>query len=339
MQIDPGAYIAELLYENDTVSLPGFGSFVKAYKGANIDYVQGEIKPPASALNFNSNLVVNDGLLVRFLKKKHGLPISKAEQVVKDYVSDLKQKLENKEFVTFSGLGRLYKDFEGNFKFLPESTNFNTDSFGLPDLQFYPIARPFSETGKSTVMTTPPTKSETVSNSIADWFANNLLWIGLAVVLVVFTTIYLTMFRNKGDQNNQVSGLEQERLNVSPGDSEGDYEIVDDFYDDEDAPIASDDLPPADPPEEVDTEAPTLSPREKVAVIIIGKFGKQSNVDKLVKRIYEAGYEPYTDKEGSLTVVGVQMVYEEDSKVYSTLEKVRNKFEPDAEILRMGKEK
>ncbi len=338
MQIDPGAYIAELLFENDTVSLPGFGSFIKAYKSANIDYVQGEIKPPASALSFNQNLVMNDGLLVRFLKKKHGLPIANAEQVVQEYIAELKLKLEKKEFITFPGLGRLYKDFEGNFKFLPENTNFNTDTYGLPDLQFYPVSRPFTESGKSTDMTSPTKKSDTFTQGVADWFTDNLLWVGLAAVLVVFAAIYMTMFRNPAKDATATINPETERINISPADAEDDYEVVDDFYDDEDAALPDDELPPADPPAEEDSEAPTLSADEKVAVIIIGKFGKQSNVDKLVKRIYEAGYEPYTDKEGKLTVVGVQMIYEEESKVYSTLEKVRNKFEKDAEILRMGRE-
>lgn len=333
MQIDPGAYIAELLYKNDTVSLPGFGSFIKAYKNADIDYVQGEIKPPSSALSFNNNLVMDDGLLAKFLKKKHGLPLPKAEQIVQDYINELKQKVENKEFITFPGLGRLYRDFEGNFKFLPESTNFNTETYGLPDLHFYPVAK--TQTIPETTAPVNYSASEKVSNRIADWFAKNLIVVLVAVGLVLFATVYIVFFKNKPQPDPLISEVDSERINVSPSDTAGDYEVVDDYYDDEDAPMADNSTPqPEESPEENDV--PKLSPKEKTAVIIIGKFGKQSNVDRLVKKIYEAGYEPYTDKEGKLTVVGIQMIYEQDDEVHQTLSKVQNKFEPDAEILKMG---
>lgn len=335
MEIDPGAYIAELLFEHDTVSLPGFGSFVKAYKDASIDYVQGEIKPPGSALNFNRNLVMDDGLLIKILKKKHGLPVSRAEKVVEKYVADLKNRLEKKEFLTFHGLGRLYKDFEGNFKFLPESHNFNADTFGLPDLHFYPVSRPFTESVNTKSSNPPSTKSEKVTNTIADWFTKNLLWVSAAALIVVISAIYLAVFKNNAQSKTNGEPPANERVNVSPSDNQSDYEVVDDNMDDEGAPVAEDQQPASADAQTENSEAPTLSPNEKVAVIIIGKFGNQSNVDKLVKRIFEAGYEPYTDKEGKLTVVGVQMVYDSESEVQSTLKKIRKKFEPGAKILKM----
>jgi nucleoid DNA-binding protein len=333
MQIDPGTYIAELLFEHDTVSLPGFGSFVKASKDANIDYVQGEIKPPSSALNFNKNLVIDDGVLVKFLKEKHGIPLPRAEKIVEEYVADLKNRIEKKEFISFPGLGRLYKDFEGNFKFLPESTNFNTDTFGLPDLHFYPVSRtaPVAEPG----ITPQANSSGNVTNTIAEWFTKNLMWVVAAAFVVIVTAIYLIVFKNKPNPNLPITDTEVERVNVSPSDSAGDYEVIDDYYDDEDASTGADaEQQPEEYPE--DSEGPILSPGEKTAIIIIGKFGNQSNIDKLVKRIYEKGYEPYTDKEGKLTVVGIQMVYEEDNEVYSTLTKIQKVFEPDAEIYKMG---
>ena len=43
--------------------------------------------------------------------------------------------------VNIPGVGRLYKDFESNIQFIPDSTNFNKDSFGLPTIKFYPILR------------------------------------------------------------------------------------------------------------------------------------------------------------------------------------------------------
>lgn len=229
----------------------------------------------------------------------------------------------------------MYKDFEGNFKFLPESHNFNADTFGLPDLHFYPVSRPFTESVNTKSSNPPSTKSEKVTNTIADWFTKNLLWVSAAALIVVISAIYLAVFKNNAESKTSGEAVANERVNVSPSDNQSDYEVVNDYDDDEGAPTGDEQQPPPPDPQAEGSEAPTLSPNEKVAIIIIGKFGNQSNVDKLVKRIFEAGYEPYTDKEGKLTVVGVQMVYDAESEVQSTLKKIRKKFEPGAKILKM----
>ena len=61
--MDIGQCIAELLYEQESVSLPGLGSFTSRYKPAAIDHVQGKLSPPTKEIEFNANLVLDDGLL------------------------------------------------------------------------------------------------------------------------------------------------------------------------------------------------------------------------------------------------------------------------------------
>ena len=53
----------------------------------------------------------------------------------------VKAAIERREIVVFPKVGRLYKDYEQNLQFLADNTNFNVDSFGLPDVQFYPITQ------------------------------------------------------------------------------------------------------------------------------------------------------------------------------------------------------
>lgn len=334
MQTDISVYIADLLFHHDSVSIPGLGSFKKAYKSAAIEYVQGQVVPPTSTIIFNPNLPIDDGLLINYVKKKQNTSLLAAENKVTDYVNDLKNRIEKKEFIVFEGLGRLFKDFEGKLKFLPEGTNFNTDSFGLPKLNFYPIAR--TEITPSEPLTSS-VATEKMSNSIADWFTRNLIWLIIATSILIVMAIYFLIINNQPIAKTPVAETPTERINISPGDSDSDYEIIDDNYDDEDAAIPAD-SETTFTEEEESSEVPNLAPEQKSAIIIVGKFGKVSNVQKLVKDIYEMGYEPYTHKEGKLTIVGIQMLYENEDKVYSTLEKIRNKFEPDARILKMGKE-
>ena len=73
MQIDIGAYIADLLFQNSAVNIPGLGGFTTRYKTASIDHVQGKIAPPAKEIGFNKNLVLDDGILVNYIKDRHQL--------------------------------------------------------------------------------------------------------------------------------------------------------------------------------------------------------------------------------------------------------------------------
>ena len=49
-----GKYVHELLLENDTVIIPGFGAFISNYKPAEIDEETNELKPPAKEVTFNA---------------------------------------------------------------------------------------------------------------------------------------------------------------------------------------------------------------------------------------------------------------------------------------------
>ena len=55
---------------------------------------------------------------------------------------------------------------------------------------------------------------------------------------------------------------------------------------------------------------------------------------KLVQKIYEEGFEPYTDKRGKLTRVGIQMPYEDEDEIDEALKTIRKKFESKAKLLK-----
>jgi len=66
-------------------------------------------------------------------------------------------------------------------------------------------------------------------------------------------------------------------------------------------------------------------------------FSNENNVKRLISKLYEAGYEPFTDKRGRLTQVSVQMAYKNDSELRDALQKIRKKFNKDAKITGKGK--
>lgn len=173
MQIDIAAHIEKLLFLHDTLSIPGFGGFTASRAAAAVDYAGGAVTPPSKTLSFSENLAVDDGILVDELVKTYHIPTDEARDAIRQFVEQMQAQLDQREIVTLPGIGRLYKNYVQKIQFLPDATNFHAGSYGLPPLQFSPIARsrevsekPASATEQSagkTAETTPPTQGKTTA--------------------------------------------------------------------------------------------------------------------------------------------------------------------------------
>lgn len=161
--------LEKLLFEQETVILPGFGGFTTTRTSASVDYAQGSLTPPSRAIAFNENLTVNDGLLVQRVSRDFGIPTDQALEEVQDFVEKTRLSLDQREIITLPGVGRLYKNYAQKVQFLPDNANFNTDSFGLPPLQFSPIVR--SREVKEQAAQVAQVATEAASNGSADTMA------------------------------------------------------------------------------------------------------------------------------------------------------------------------
>lgn len=141
MQIDIANHIEKLLFLHDALTIPSFGAFSARPSSASADYAGGTVAPPSKTLTFNENITTDDGLLVQDVAKMNGVSSEKARQTVQEFVDNIQEMLNRREIVTLPGIGRLYKNYVQKIQFLPDAANFNAESFGLPPLQFSPIAR------------------------------------------------------------------------------------------------------------------------------------------------------------------------------------------------------
>ncbi len=141
MKIDVATYISQLLFEHDCVIIPSFGGFITNYQPASIDFGQGNLHPPTKSITFNNSLTLNDGLLINYIARKEYISYEEARTQVENYAQECKNTLQRKEILAIPKVGKLYNDVENNLQFLPDASNFLTDSFGLPKLQYYPILR------------------------------------------------------------------------------------------------------------------------------------------------------------------------------------------------------
>ena len=62
-----------LLYTNDCVTVPGFGSFIVNKFSSVYDENKGKFYPPSRRISFNSKIKNNDGLIANLISNKLGI--------------------------------------------------------------------------------------------------------------------------------------------------------------------------------------------------------------------------------------------------------------------------
>lgn len=319
MQIAVGELIAGLLYENDTVGVPGLGAFTKKMLAASLDQIQDKASPETSLIEFNANLAMDDGLLIAYIKDRFELSYIEAKRTVSEYVEQVNQALDRKEIVIFPQVGRLYNDFEKKLQFIPDNTNFNLATFGLPAVEISPVKKSTS-TAPSVVVQSAPSRFQWLSRN---WPLLVILLILLAV-LVGFMVYYPKYLENQ--QLDPTADLPTDRLNVKPSVEETPDTIVAE-------------IPPATSTDDYDDapeveEPGVITPNTKTCVIALGIFKEKANVDQLSKRLINAGYEPYIEKLSSSTRVGIQFPYTAQQEINNALLDIRSKFVQDAFVLK-----
>ncbi len=138
--MDVTAFIRELLFGHDCVIVPGFGGFIGNYTPARIDKSTGTFYPPLKQISFNRNLNNNDGLLIGKISSSSGLNYGDARNIVEEFVSGVRRKLEKGEKVVFDNVGSFINNQEGNVQFEPDrDVNYYLDSYGLESFQCLPL--------------------------------------------------------------------------------------------------------------------------------------------------------------------------------------------------------
>ncbi len=345
MKIDLAKNISELLYQHETLVFPGFGGIVSGYKSASIDYVQGLLHPPSKELTFNEKLTINDGVLERFVRERYDLSTQEAAQAVGEYVTSIQVSLDKGEIVFFPKVGRLYRNYERKLQFLQDSTNYNTNTFGLPSVQFYPILRSKESLIKEAPVPIQEHKMVGTRTNLAKRLQGAMpMLIGFLVVSIA-VALYMIKPDDLFTVENPATMPVSERINKKPT-TPNRASILDldssetSIFSEKKNEVAEEVTEPSDELEEslveetIDSESITRAPTQKECIIIVGAFRKKSGVQKTVEAVYELGYDAYKDKKGDLTRVGVQFSYEEEKDIKQVLNRVRKSIHHRAWIFK-----
>lgn len=336
MQIDIPSHIEKLLFLHEALVIPGFGGFTATRTPATADYVGGTVSSPSKTLSFSENLTIDDGILVSDITLTHGLSTEDAQKVVAEFVEKMQNLLTQREIVTLPGVGRLYKNYVQKIQFLPDATNFNAASYGLPPLQFSPIARSrevvaepggTAESGANIPPApeapAPVTAPSMPEATYAPERAKNS-YVGATfgiIFLLASLTAAIWYWQHKKSEASNAKGDDTET--VSPPEQDDKTNT---------APIT--------PKEEVTFAVPEKSPEESAnermntvrnqvkngrqCILIIATLSKKENAEKLRKLLNEKGFDVYYVARSNFQV-GVQFYYTQPSEIkekMATLEKL-----------------
>ncbi len=323
MQIDIPAHIEKLLFLHEALVIPGFGGFTATRTPATADYVGGTVSSPSKTLSFSENLTIDDGILISDITLTHGISTEDAQRVVEEFVEKMQSLLNQREIVTLPGVGRLYKNYVQKIQFLPDATNFNAASYGLPPLQFSPIARarevgadpataiPSTSSPQSPTEPPGPISPPPMPESTYAPVRKKKSPVGAALAIVLFLaslSAALWYWQHKKQQAAAKPENTEEMLPASP-----------------DTNVRENQTPPSKTPV-VEKTAEELAEERRNAVreqvkngrpctLVVATLSVKENADKLRDLLQEEGFDVYFQKRGGGYQVGIQFYYTKASEI------------------------
>ena len=256
--------INSLLYTNDCVTVPGFGSFIVNKFSSVYDEKNAKFYPPSRRVSFNSKIKNNDGLLANFISNEDGIDFSVAVKNIHNEVINWKKKL-NKEPLVLNNIGELSYNSDENIVFSPDlDSNHFLGSFGLPSIYYKKQPDLVSTYNESTLKKYNDLKVNSSNSRLPD-----VVKYAAALVIIISTTFFLSKEYEEYNIQNQLI-LEQENRQKTIQRVES---AVFDFG-----------------------SIPAIELEIKVQPnkfhIIAGAFGVKSNADNLYNNLLSKGYNP-----------------------------------------------
>lgn len=138
--IELNRHIEILLLSNDCVIIPNFGGFLAHYVSARHEDDEYLFLPPSRTIGFNSQLKLNDHLLVQSYVEAYDLSYPEALRRIESEVEEMKQHLNNEGHYELTDLGTLSLNEDGNYEFEPCEAGILTPAlYGLSSFEMQPL--------------------------------------------------------------------------------------------------------------------------------------------------------------------------------------------------------
>ena len=256
--------INTLLYTNDCVTVPAFGSFIVNKFSSVYDESNGKFYPPSRRISFNSKIKNNDGLIATHISNELGISYEDAVKKIHTQVVTWKKKL-NEESLVLKNIGELSFNSDENIVFVPDlDSNHFLGSFGLPTIYYKKKLKTVYTYNNSTLEKYNGLKSEDSASKVPEFIKY-----AAAMILIISATFFI---------NNEYEKYSfQQKIIVEQENRQKTIQRV------ENAIFDFGSIPA------IELE---LKIKSNKYHIIAGAFGIQSNADNLYNKLLNKGYNP-----------------------------------------------
>ena len=138
--IELAKHIEILLLDNECVIVPELGGFITHYQPAHYEESEGLFVPPVRTVGFNSQLTMNDGLLIQSYMQAYHTDFSDAARIISEKVEWLKENLHKEGFAELEGIGTLHYTIYGTYEFRPNENGILSPAlYALDSFSIYPL--------------------------------------------------------------------------------------------------------------------------------------------------------------------------------------------------------
>ena len=317
-------YISELLFLHDCVIVPEFGGFVGNKKSAQLNKTTGTLTPPSKQILFNTNLKINDGLLITHIANKEGITQKIAKQNVEQFSNENNTKLSASKVLRLENIGLFTAGKEGNIIFLQDSsTNYSLDAFGMKPTYNKSIVRK-TETEKQ-VEATVQTIRTTSRNPKA-------LFRAAAVIIPLVALSYLSI-----SQQDRINSIYTQMATLNPFASTEIVEEVIKSNAEKTVDIEEVNTPISKIIEELlifkipEAEVFSVITPEKTHFLIVGAFADQKNANNMLNTLCNSNNNPEILEGEGLIKVSYDSFYNKEDAEFA-LKEIKQEI-PEAWLL------
>jgi len=293
-------HIFHLLFQEDSVDVPGFGRLEAQRFGAEIQLQSGLFLPPARRLSF-SPIAGKSDVLLNHLVRYEGLSASDARAAMAQAVSTWNRALLEGKRLRLEGLGSFSKTgLQWVFQASIES-NFLPEAYGLPIFRVTPLSQRVDHSADAGYALPVPQVIKRREQWLAPFRAAAVV-AGAISLMALGTTksdfrdmVQNASFRPQWDTmaENVRSWFEADPVEEVVADTFGTQEMPDlDFLEESTSDLAVAESPAADLPI---AESKAVSPAKATAkksefALVVGAFSDIRNAERLAADLQKAGY-------------------------------------------------
>lgn len=357
-------YILDLLQITPSVYVEGLGRFEAIFHAASVDLPDNKIKPPYIEPGFSDEATAYNDYLARYIRFVSGVDTTVASDAILAFADQVRDRTSEGGMWTIEKFGTFSRSSFGNIRFTPDWDAFNLSFSGLETLDIKPKTvyhqapvyvppsipdiehitsgyRPAEEVTNTTHVEEEVTavfdsagtvieaeKQEQPGNSVHET-TNRLWWTILlsAIILIAILCAYLAWDiisnRHKLDDLKQIrDGI----VTTAPTDTA--VEIEDSAtIDVTNIPVQEIPTPAVEPVQQVEPGVPS----GQACYVVVGAFGEQANVTKMMDRLTSMGYTAEELNGGGLNKVAIRTSCD-PAVLQKTLNDARASINPEAWI-------